>query len=458
MIKFYNTLTKTKELFKPINKNCITMYVCGPTVYDYAHIGNARSIVVYDILFRLLKFCYGTVTYVRNITDIDDKIIKSAIEKNSNIQNITTYYTEAFHNDIRSINCLEPTHEPKATESINHIIELIKHLLKSGHAYEFNKHVYFNVESYSEYGSLSGKKIDELIDGSRIDIDENKKHPRDFVLWKPASAVDYELLSYWNSPWGEGRPGWHIECSAMAYAYLGKNFDIHGGGIDLQFPHHENEIAQSKSAFPESIFANYWIHNGFLTVNKEKMSKSLFNIIRVRDLLNSGIKGEVIRYALLKTHYRKPLDWTKNIIFEAQDTLNKFYRLLNNIDIKKIHLGEIPQNFLNALKNDLNIPEALSILHEMATEINKTSNIHDKLKSIGMFVASARLIGLLELSYQEWFATDKCNQEIEKMINLRKVAKQKKDYATADKIRDQLNKMRVSVSDNEDGTTSWQIY
>ncbi|MDX5526731.1 MAG: cysteine--tRNA ligase, partial [Wolbachia endosymbiont of Andrena nigroaenea] len=321
MVRLYNTLTKKKELFTPIDKDHVKMYVCGPTVYDTAHIGNARSVVVYDVLFQLLKFCYGKVTYVRNITDIDDKIINAASEKNSNIESITTYYIKAFHDDMESINCKEPTHEPKATENVDYIIELIEHLLQSGHAYESDKHVYFNIESYHEYGALSGKKTDELVPGSRVEVNENKKHPGDFVLWKPASDIDYKLSSYWDSPWGEGRPGWHIECSAMSYAYLGKDFDIHGGGIDLQFPHHENEIAQSKSAFAGSMFAKYWIHNGFLTVNEEKMSKSLFNIVKVRDLLDSGIKGEVIRYALLKTHYRKPLDWTENVISDAQETL-----------------------------------------------------------------------------------------------------------------------------------------
>ncbi|WP_341808398.1 cysteine--tRNA ligase [Wolbachia endosymbiont (group E) of Neria commutata] len=457
MVRLYNTLTKKKELFIPIDKNHIRMYVCGPTVYDTAHIGNARSVVVYDVLFQLLKFCYGKVTYVRNITDIDDKIINSASEKKSNIESITTYYTKAFHDDMRSINCIEPTHEPKATENIDYIIELIECLLKSGHAYESNKHVYFSVESYPEYGALSGKKIDELVHGSRIEVDENKKHPGDFVLWKPASDVDYELSSYWNSPWGEGRPGWHIECSAMAYAYLGKDFDVHGGGIDLQFPHHENEIAQSKSAFAGSTFAKHWMHNGFLTVNEEKMSKSLFNIVKVRDLLDKGIKGEVIRYALLKTHYRKPLDWTESVIHEAQETLNKFYRLLRGVDIESVKISdaEVSKDFIDALKNDLNIPEAMAILHEMAAKINKTSNADDKLKLTHIFVKSARFIGLLQLTYQEWFSVDVSSQEIERLIDLRRAAKQNKNYDTADKIRDQLKKMGISISDNEDGTTTW---
>lgn len=456
MIRVYNTLTKTKELFTPINKNHVRVYVCGPTVYDYAHIGNARSVVVYDILFRLFKFCYSQVTYVRNITDIDDKIINSASAKNSDIESITTYYTKAFHDDMESINCLQPTHEPKATENINYIVEMIEYLLKSGHAYEANKHVYFSVESYSEYGALSGKKIDELTHGSRVEIDENKKHPGDFVLWKPANDVDYKLSSYWNSPWDKGRPGWHIECSAMACAYLGKSFDVHGGGIDLQFPHHENEIAQSKSAFTGSTFANYWMHNGFLTVNKEKMSKSLFNIVKVRDLLNSGIKGEVIRYALLKTHYRKPLDWTENVISESKEALNKFYGLLRYSNIEE-NDEEISQDFMNALKNDLNVPEALALLHEMATKINKTNNENDKLKLIKVFVKSARFIGLLQSNYQEWFTNNLNHQEIEHLIELRQSAKRKKDYAAADKIREQLKKMGVSVSDNEDGTTSWKV-
>jgi len=457
MIRIYNTLTKTKELFIPINANHIKMYVCGPTVYDYAHIGNARSVVIYDVLFRLFKLCYSKVTYVRNITDIDDKIINSANEKNSDIESITTRYTNAFHDDMRSINCLEPTHEPKATESIGDIIELIEYLLQSGHAYKANQHVYFSVESYPEYGALSGKKIDELTHGSRVEIDENKKHPGDFVLWKPASDVDYKLSSHWNSPWGEGRPGWHIECSAMACAHLGKDFDIHGGGIDLQFPHHENEIAQSKSAFAGSTFARYWMHNGFLTSNKEKMSKSLFNIVKVRDLLSSGIKGEVIRYALLKTYYRKPLDWTDSVISESQEALNKFYRLLRYADTKE-NDAEISQDFIDALKNDLNVPEALVLLHEMAAKINKTSNENDKLKLTKIFMKNARFIGLLQSSYQEWFASNVNHQEIERLINLRKIAKCNKDYATADNIREQLTKMGVSVSDNEDGSTTWQVY
>ncbi|WP_341813696.1 cysteine--tRNA ligase [Wolbachia endosymbiont (group B) of Germaria angustata] len=454
MVKLYNTLTKKKEPFTPIDKDHIKMYVCGPTVYDTAHIGNARSVVVYDVLFRLLKFCYGKVTYVRNITDIDDKIINAANKKSSNIESISAYYTKAFHEDMRSINCVEPTHEPKATENIDQIIELIESLLHSGHAYESNKHVYFSVESYPEYGVLSGKKIDELDHGNRVEVGENKKHPGDFVLWKPANETDYKLSSHWNSPWGEGRPGWHIECSAMSYAYLGKDFDIHGGGIDLQFPHHENEIAQSKSAFAGSKFAKYWVHNGFLTVNEEKMSKSLFNIVKVRDLLDSGIKGEVIRYALLKTHYRKPLDWTENVISESQETLNKFYRLLRSTCIEESD-AEVSKDFIEALKNDLNIPEAVAILHEMATEINKTSNECERLKLTKKFVKSARFIGILESSYQEWFASGVSHQEIERLIDLRKVAKQNKDYDTADKIREQLKQMGVTISDNEDGTTTW---
>lgn len=457
MVRLYNTLTKKKEPFIPIDKDHVKMYVCGPTVYDTAHIGNARSVVVYDVLFQLLKFCYGKVTYVRNITDIDDKIINAASEKNSSIESISTYYTRAFHEDMKSINCAEPTYEPKATENIDCIIKLIEHLLQSGHAYESNKHVYFSVESYSEYGALSGKKIDELDHGNRVEVGENKKHPGDFVLWKPANDIDYKLSSYWSSPWGEGRPGWHIECSAMSHAYLGQDFDIHGGGIDLQFPHHENEIAQSKSAFAGSVFAKYWVHNGFLTVNEEKMSKSLFNIVKVRDLLHSGIKGEVIRHALLKTHYRKPLDWTKNVISESQETLNKFYRLLRDVDVIDVKKSdaEVSKDFVEALKKDLNIPEALVILHEMATKINRTSNKNEKLKLTESFVKSARFIGLLESSYQEWFTAGVSHQEIERLIDLRRTAKQNKDYGTADKIREQLKQMGISISDNEDGATTW---
>ncbi|MBV0899677.1 MAG: cysteine--tRNA ligase [Wolbachia endosymbiont of Fragariocoptes setiger] len=457
MISLHNTLTKKKENFVPIDQNNVGMYVCGPTVYDYAHIGNARSVVVYDVLFRLLQFYYGKVTYVRNITDIDDKIITAAHSKGTSVENISTYYTQAFHDDMKSINCLQPTHEPKVTESIERIIEFIESLLHSGCAYEKNKHVYFAIESYSEYGALSGKKINELTHGIRVEVDENKKHSGDFVLWKPADEIDYKLFSYWNSPWGQGRPGWHIECSVMSYINLGKNFDIHGGGIDLQFPHHENEIAQSRSAFPHSMFAKYWVHNGFLTVNQEKMSKSLSNIIKIRNLLKRGIKGEVIRYALLKTHYRKPLDWTERAIYESQEAMNKFYRLLNGIEVKKSDNEEIHTDFIKTLQNDLNLPEAITLLHEMAMKISKTSDENDRLKFTKVLVSSARFIGLLQSSYQEWFATDISSGEIERLIHLRKAAKQNKDYVTADTIRDQLNEMGISISDDENGITTWRV-
>ncbi|OEY86372.1 cysteine--tRNA ligase [Wolbachia pipientis] len=460
MIQIFNTLTKKKELFRPIDESHITIYVCGPTVYDFAHIGNARSVVVYDILFRLLKLCYNKVTYIRNITDIDDKIIQAAENNEKGIKDITDHYTKAFHDDIKSLQCLEPTYEPKATENIKHIIKLIEHLISSGHAYHANNHIYFSIESYCEYGMLSGKKVDELTHGSRVEIDKNKKHPGDFVLWKPADDIDYKLLSYWQSPWGEGRPGWHIECSAMSYSCLGQNFDIHGGGIDLQFPHHENEIAQNKSAFPGSIFARYWVHNGFLTINKEKMSKSLLNIVSIRDLLSSGIKGEVIRYALLKTHYRKPLDWTEDIISESQENLNKFYKVLNGIDVASVDLignynVSIPKDFIDALKNDLNVPEALAVLHEMVAAINKASYMDQKLKLIKAFVKSAQLIGLMQSNYEKWFAVDRNYQEIEKLINMRRAARLNKDYMTADAIREKLKQMGISISDNKNGTITW---
>ncbi len=404
MISIYNTLTKKEETFVPRDQSNVTMYVCGPTVYDSAHIGNARSVIVYDILFRLLKLCYKKVTYVRNITDIDDKIINVAQKSNSSIESITSHYTKAFHMDMKNINCLEPTYEPKATDNIGLMIKLIQNLLDKNHAYIANKHIYFDTYSYPEYGTLSGKKISHLIHGSRVEISDNKRHQGDFILWKPASAVDYELSSFWQSPWGDGRPGWHIECSAMANGYLGKNFDIHGGGVDLQFPHHENEIAQSRCAFPESIFAKYWMHNGFLTVNKEKMSKSLSNIIKIKDLLNQGIKGEVIRYALLKTHYRKPLDWTDRTIIESTGALNKFNRLLHNIDVEiKDDDTEVAVEFIDALKRDLNVPEALAILHETANKIKKTHNRTDKLRLIKSLLKSANFIGLLHSNYKVWF-------------------------------------------------------
>lgn len=452
MISLYNTLTNKKEIFTPLDPSNIKMYVCGPTVYDWAHIGNARSAVVYDTLFRLLTHIYGNVTYVRNITDIDDKIIDSAKQKKSSIEDITSYYTAAFHQDMNDLGCIKPTFEPKVTQNIAEIIDLIKRLIENGNAYVVDQNVYFSIESYSKYGQLSGRKTAELIHGSRVEASVHKKHPGDFVLWKPATDIDYKLQSFWPSPWGNGRPGWHIECSAMSYSHLGENFDIHGGGADLQFPHHENEIAQSCCAFPNSKFARYWVHNGFVTVSGEKMSKSLGNIVKVRDLLQNGMKGEVIRYTFLKTHYRKPLDWTDQTLFESKEALDRFYGILSNTPEVKQD-ASVAESIISSLKNDLNTPEAISILHEVATEINKTRDDKQKARLVGTFLKSANLLGILTHSWQEWFRA--YDEEIEKLVEQRAQAKKNGDFATADAIRDKLLQKNILLSDQKDGTTKW---
>lgn len=328
MLQLYNTLSGKKEPFKPLKEDHVTMYVCGPTVYARPHIGNARSVVVYDVLFRLLSTLYPQVTYVRNITDVDDKINAAAIERGISIQALTSEVTQWFHDDITALGCLPPTHEPRATEHIDGMIEMIEQLIDRGHAYvgSDGEHVLFDVTSYHNYGLLSGRKLEDQEAGARVAVESYKHHAGDFVLWKPADDED-DASSKFDSPWGVGRPGWHIECSVMSSRFLGNSFDIHGGGADLKFPHHENEIAQSCCANEGSVYARYWVHNGFLTVNGEKMSKSLGNFVTVRDLLDAGIKGEVIRLALLMSKYNEPLDWNSEKIRDAEKLLDKWYRI-----------------------------------------------------------------------------------------------------------------------------------
>ena len=360
ILTLHNTLTRRKEAFKPIDAKNVRMYVCGPTVYDRAHLGNARSVVAYDVLYRLLAHIYGKehVTYMRNITDVDDKINAAAKANHEPISALTGRVEGWFHDDMAALNVLPPSREPHATQHIAHMVQLIEKLIAGGHAYESAGHVLFAVASYKEYGALSGRKLEELIAGARVEVGSYKKHPGDFVLWKPAETGD-DASSVFDSPWGPGRPGWHIECSAMSTEYLGQDFDIHGGGADLMFPHHENEIAQSRCALPGSQFANYWVHNGFLTVNGEKMSKSLGNFVTVKDLLDKGVKGEVIRFALLSSKYNEPLDWNEKLVHDAKVTLDKLYRFVKDRPVP----NEEPQDiFLDALKDDLNIPKALAIL------------------------------------------------------------------------------------------------
>lgn len=451
----FNSLTHKKELFKPLDPKMIGMYVCGPTVYDHPHIGNARSFVIYDMLYRILRTIYGKdhVKYVRNITDVDDKINARAKNLRIPIGELTEKTIEGFHKDTSYLNCLEPNIEPRATDNIAGMIEIIQNLLSSNHAYIAKDHVYFDVTSYADYGRLSGRKLDEMIAGARIEIEKAKRHPGDFVLWKPADNGD-DPSSIFESPFGAGRPGWHIECSAMSYRFLGKNFDIHGGGADLIFPHHTNEIAQSCCGFSESTFASYWVHNGFLTVSGEKMSKSLGNFITVHDLRLKKIKGEIIRYLLLGTHYRKPLDFSEKAIYDATESLNYLYRSIGGFDDS---LNSDPDpTFLSFLLDDMNISEAFSFLHETAKQLNKTTDYTTKQILANKIKASANMIGLLQSTSESWFTSGINEEQVEILIEARKAAKAQRDWAEADHLRQKLAEMGVILEDNPDGTTNWR--
>jgi cysteinyl-tRNA synthetase len=454
-INLYNTLTKTKQKFIPLNSKTVTMYVCGPTVYDRPHIGNARSTVVYDLLYRLLIHIYGQkqVLYVRNITDVDDKICDAAKERKISISKLTEEMISYFESDMKALNCLPPNLEPKATDHINEMIEIIVKLIEKNHAYIVNNHVYFDVRSYKNYTKLSGRSLNELIAGSRIDVSENKKHPADFVLWKPIETND-DTSAAFDSPWGKGRPGWHIECTAMSTKYLGQDFDIHGGGIDLIFPHHTNEIAQSCSCFEHSNYAKFWIHNGFLTVDGEKMSKSLGNFFTVNELLEKKIAGETIRYILLATHYRKPLNWNNKAKADAQKTLDNFYRIIefkNGNQIEQQYLDKVQHK----LCNDLNSPEAIAILHAIAKNFHKASDHDEKIKLANTLYNSGQLLGFFEKKPYEWFGQDD-NQIILSEIEKRKKAKLNKDWVTADEIRNNLKAKGIMIEDLPNGTTTWR--
>jgi cysteinyl-tRNA synthetase len=451
MIYLYNSLTKKKEELQPIKTGKVGMYVCGPTVYDAPHIGNARSNVIYDVLYRNLIHHYGkdNVMYVRNITDVDDKINKAAQDKSITINELTDGVTEIFHDNMNNLNCLEPTIEPRATKHIDEMIRIIEKLIAKNHAYVADNHVYFSINSDPNYGKLASREIDEMISGARIAVDEHKKHAGDFVLWKPKNPGD-DVSSVFSSPWGEGRPGWHIECSAMSHKYLGADFDIHGGGADLMFPHHSNEIAQSTCAFENSNFAKMWVHNGFLTVNKEKMSKSLGNFITVNDLLEKGIEGEVIRYLLLSTHYRKPLDFNEELLNIAKKSLQSFHGALEGFDdIPEIDPEE---QVIDALNNDLNTPLVLSILHGYCSDINRESDLDKKTKSASLLKSAAKLIGLLDAPQEKSLL----DAEIMKLISEREIARKEKNWAKTDEIRDGLKAQGILLEDNKDGSSSWK--
>ena len=442
-----NNLTNKKEKFIPQDKNNVRMYVCGPTVYDDPHIGNARPVVIFDILFKVLKNEYQNVTYVRNITDVDDKIIKSSQENNISILDLTKKITQSFNEDCIYLNCEKPNHEPKATEHISEMIEMISELIKKGFAYENNMHVYFEVKKFKDYGQLSNKKLDELVAGSRIEISDNKKNPEDFVLWKPSETDEPS----WDSPWGKGRPGWHLECSAMSKKYLGKEFDIHGGGVDLLFPHHENEIAQSRCANDSEVFANYWLHNAFITMSNEKMAKSQGNILKIKNL-KKNINGQVLRLALISTHYKQPLDWNDKLLEECKKTLNKWYDCY--VQVKKKVL--IPDEILAPLYDDLNTPNYIANIHKLYEKALQGS-VQDK----EVFTTACNFIGLLSDTKDQWLKFKKEKSEISEEEILSKIkerdkARKDKDYKLSDKIRDELLKKGVLIED-KDGKTTWKF-
>ena len=440
-----NNLSNKKEKFVPIDEKNIGMYVCGPTVYDDPHIGNARPIVIFDILFKILKSKYASVTYVRNITDVDDKIIKSSNEKKISISDLTQTVIKSFSEDCNYLNCEIPTAQPKATEHIDLMIEMVSELIKKGFAYENNKHVYFEVKKFDDYGQLSNKKLEELIAGSRIEVSDNKKNSEDFVLWKPSS----ENEPSWDSPWGKGRPGWHLECSAMSKKFLGNEFDIHGGGIDLIFPHHENEIAQSRCANDTKVFANYWLHNAFITMSNEKMAKSQGNILKIKDF-RGKVSGQVLRLALISAHYKQPLDWNDKLLDDCQNTIDKWYNvyLPSNQDLE--------DEIIQPLYDDINTPGYIANLHKLYDKANKGNDIDKQI-----FNSACNFIGLLQETKEEWLdykkgKIDISETEIENKIELRNKARADKNYAEADNIRDYLLDKGVLIED-KDGKTIWKF-
>ncbi|WP_330084605.1 cysteine--tRNA ligase [Methylocystis iwaonis] len=451
-LKIYNTLTRTKEAFEPIDRNNVRMYVCGPTVYDYAHIGNARPLIVFDVLYRLLRHLYGEshVKYVRNITDVDDKINARAAQRGITIRELTEETNKVFQEDVRALGCLEPDVQPRATEHIAQMVAIIERLIASGHAYAADGHVLFDVPSMPAYGRLSRRSLDEMLAGARVDVAPYKRGDMDFVLWKPSKEGE----PGWESPWGRGRPGWHIECSAMSWKHLGETFDIHGGGIDLVFPHHENEIAQSCCAFGRDVMANYWMHNGFLQVEGEKMSKSLGNFVTIHELLHTekfgGRKwpGEVLRLAMLRTHYRQPIDWTVKALEEADSVIDDWGRATSDLT------PTAPtESFLNALTDDLNLSQAIAEMHKL------------KKVDASALLACTQMLGLklphfhsshVEIPDPE-VSSSHTSVNVEDLISARLAARAAKNWAESDRIRDELAAKGIALKDNKDGTTSWEV-
>ena len=452
----HNTLTRRKEKFVPLDENNVRMYVCGPTVYDRAHLGNAKSAVVFDVLNRVLREVYGKdhVTYVSNITDIDDKILNKHQETGKPISEITRETYQWYLDDMHALNVADPDFRPRATEFVNEMIELVELLLKNGHAYEADGHVLFSVDSMKNYGFLSGRSMKEMLAGARIEVAGYKKNPADFILWKPSAAGQ----PGWDSPWGYGRPGWHLECSAMSSKYLGNSFDIHGGGSDLIFPHHENECAQSMCAHPDDTFARYWVHAGMLMVDGVKMSKSLGNFYNVDEII-SKYPAEALRLLFLTTHYHQPFNFTFEGLNQAKAALDRFYNALRQNAAVKVEKASPNARLMEALADDVNTPLALSVLHEIVNNLNKSETEADKVRYKSELIASAEVLGLLYQDPEVWFkgVSDEkgglSETDIENKIAERLAAKKNRDYALADKIRGELKDAGIVLEDTPSGTT-----
>jgi cysteinyl-tRNA synthetase len=454
-IYLYNTLTRRKEPFVPRENGArptVTMYVCGPTVYSAPHIGNARPAVVFDVLARLLRRDYELV-YARNITDVDDKINAAARERGLGIDAVAAEFTAVYHEDMAALGVLQADVEPRATEHIGSIVTMIAGLIDKGHAYEADGHVLFRVASFPEYGVLSKRDRKQLLAGARVEVAPYKEAPADFVLWKPSTPD----LPGWDSPWGRGRPGWHIECSVMAAEHLGDTIDIHGGGNDLIFPHHENELAQSTCAHDGAIFARYWMHNGFVNVDHEKMSKSLGNIVLVRDLLATA-PGEAIRLALLNAHYRQPLDWTEDLLTQTRNTLDRLYGLLREVGGWQGDWHDTPPDeaFVAALEDDLNTPKAMAALFDILRRAKASESGKERVRLAATLRSSAEYLGLLGGDPEEWFRSDPLDEleetAIQQLIKLRDKARTDGDYGQADRIRDDLAEQGIQLEDGEGGT------
>jgi len=455
-LHLHNTQSGQKEAFEPLDPDRVTMYVCGPTVYNLIHIGNARPIVVFDTLFRLLRHHYPNVVYARNITDVDDKINQAAKENGESIRELTDRFIRLYHEDIAALNTLPPTVEPRATEHIEPMLEMVRALVEKGCAYEADGHVLFDVQSMPDYGALSHRRLDEMMAGARVEVASYKRHPGDFVLWKPSS----DDLPGWESPWGVGRPGWHLECSTMIEKHLGRTIDIHGGGRDLIFPHHENERAQSQCAHDGETFARYWVHNGYITVSGEKMSKSEGNFFTLRDVLGEA-PGEAVRFALLAGHYRSPLDWSPDNLRQAKAALDGLYNALRKAAAVEPDDTGPDAAIVDALDDDLNTPVAIAALHDLARRLNKAGDRAEAAALKGRLLASGRMLGFFSQTPDGWFkwqasggeAEGLSDAEIDALVAERTEARKNRDFARSDEIRDLLKGRGIVLEDGADGTT-----